>query len=139
MIQDALLRFSVVQVLTTGTQVSINSYDLGVAREAGRGDDLRVRVTVNSAFAGGSSLQVNIVEDSQGSLATATLVQGGTPFAEGALTVGKVVLDIVPPLTTKRYIGLQYVSIGTHTAGAVDGGIVFDTDSAVTFPAVVGF
>ena len=113
MILDALTRFSVAQPVTTGTQVSTNSYDTGSPRDIGRGSDLRVRVTVGIPFTGGSSLQVNIVEDTSGALASPTVALAGVPFAEVSLTAGKVLLDVILPATTKRFIGLQFVN-GRH-------------------------
>jgi hypothetical protein len=55
MITDAQTKFSDAQAVTTGTQVSTNSYDMGVARDIGRGRDLRVYANVTTAFTGGTS------------------------------------------------------------------------------------
>jgi hypothetical protein len=63
----------------------------------------------------------------------------GAVIAEASLTAGKVLVDQVLPRPRKRYVGLQFVTVGTHTAGAVTGGIVMNTDSNTTFPAVTGF
>jgi hypothetical protein len=52
---------------------------------------------------------------------------------------GRRILDVNLPQTSKRYVGLQYVSVGTHTAGAVDAGMVLDTDSGTTFAANTGY
>jgi hypothetical protein len=139
MITDAQTQFSSAQAVTTGTQLSTNSYDMGVARDIGRGRDLRIYANATTAFTGGTSLQVNIVESVNSDLSSATVISTGTVIAEAALTAGKVLVDQVLPATSKRYVGLQYVTVGTHTAGAVTGGIVMNTDSNTTFPAVTGF
>jgi hypothetical protein len=139
MITDAQTNFSNAQALTTGTVVSTNSYDMGVARDIGRGRDLRIYCNVTTAFASGTSLQVNVIESVNSDLSSATVIASGPTVAEAALTAGKVALDIVLPQTSKRYVGLQYVNTGTHTAGAVTSGIVMNTDSNTTFPAVTGF
>jgi hypothetical protein len=139
MITDAQTKFSDAQAVTTGTQVSTNAYDMGVARDIGRGRDLRIYATATTAFTGGTSLQVNVIESANSDLSSASVISSGAVVAEAALTAGKVLLDIALPQTSKRYVGLQYVSVGTHTAGAVTGGIVLNTDSNTTFPAVTGF
>ena len=139
MITDAQTRFSDSQAVTTGTQLSTNSYDMGVARDIGRGRELRIFCNVVTAFASGTSLQVNVVESVNSDLSSASVIYTGTAVAEAALTAGKVILDQPLPATSKRYIGLQFVTVGTHTAGAVTGGIVMNTDSNTYFPAVTGF
>lgn len=139
MILDASTSFSIAQAITTGTQLSSNPYDAGVPRDVGVGDAIRIRATVNAAFGGGSSLQVNIVEDSQASLATATVLLSSPPIAEASLTAGAVILDAVLPKTKKRFIGLQYVSVGTHTSGTVDAGVQLDADSNAKFLGNIGY
>lgn len=139
MITDAQTRFSDAQAITTGTQLSTNAYDMAIARDIGRGRALRIYVTATVAFAGGTSLQVNVVESVNSDLSAATVIFTGAAVAEASLTAGAKLLDQVLPQTSKRYLGLQYVSVGTHTAGAVTGGIVMDTDSGTYFPAVTGF
>lgn len=139
MITDAQTKFSDAQAVTTGTQLSTNAYDMGVARDIGRGRDLRIYVNATTAFTGGTSLQVNVVESNNSDLSSATVIATGAVIAEASLTAGRALVDIVLPTTTKRYIGLQFVTVGTHTAGAVTGGIVLNTDSNTTFPAVTGY
>lgn len=139
MITDAQTKFSDAQAVTTGTQLSTNSYDMGVARDIGRGNQLRVYANVTTAFASGTSLQVNVVESVNSDLSSATVISTGTAVVEASLTAGKVLVDLPLPTTSKRYVGLQFVTVGTHTAGAVTGGIVMSTDSATYFAANTGF
>lgn len=139
MITDAQTNFSSGQAITSGTQLSTNTYDLGTARDVGRGRALRIYAHATTTFTGGTSLAVNIVEDTQASLATATVIETGNATVEAGLTAGTRLMDIVLPKTSKRYIGLQYVSVGVHTAGAVTAGMVMDSDSGVYFPANTGF
>lgn len=138
-ITDAQTRFSSAQAVTTGTQVSTNSYDMGVARDIGRGGNIRVKVTIDTTFTGGTSLQVNLVESVNSDLSSSTALFTGTAVVEASLTAGTSLLDRILPPTTKRYIGLQFVTVGTHTAGAVTGGLVLDTDSGTYFTANTGF
>jgi hypothetical protein len=139
MITDAQTRFSSGQAVTTGTQVSTNSYDLGIARDVGRGGNLRVYANATATFTGGTSLQASVVESVNSDLSSATVIVSGPVFAEASLVAGTRLLDVALPLTSKRYLGVQYTSVGTHTAGTVDSGIVIDTDSGTTFAANTGF
>jgi hypothetical protein len=138
MITDAQTKFSDAQAVTTGTQVSTNAYDMGVARDVGRGRNLRVYANVGTAFTAGTSLQTNVIESANSDLSSPSVIATGAVIAEASLTAGARLLDIVLPQTSKRYLGLQFVTVGTHTAGTVNGGIVMDTDSNTTFPAVTG-
>lgn len=139
MITDAQTKFSDAQAVTTGTQVSTNAYDMGVARDIGRGRQLRVYATVGTAFTGGTNLQVNVIQSANSDLSSPTVIYTGTAIAEASLTAGKTLLDVPLPPTSARYLGLQFVTSGTHTAGTVNGGIVMETDSNTTFAANTGF
>jgi hypothetical protein len=139
MITDAQTKFSDAQAVTTGTQVSTNDYDMAIARDIGRGTQLRVYASVVTAFASGTSLQVNIIQSANSDLSSPTVIYTGAVIAEAALTAGKALLDVPLPPTSARYLGLQYVTVGTHTAGAVTGGIVLSTDSNTNFAANTGF
>jgi hypothetical protein len=139
MITDAQTKFSDAQAVTTGTQVSTNDYDMGTARDIGRGRPLRIVANVGTAFTGGTSLQTNVIESANSDLSSPTVIVTGAVIAEAALTAGKSLLDVVLPTTTKRYLGLQFVTVGTHTAGTVNGGIVMDSDSNTYFAANTGF
>jgi hypothetical protein len=138
MITDAQTKFSDAQAVTTGTQVSTNAYDMGVARDIGRGRQLRIFANVGTAFTGGTSLQANVIESANSDLSSPAVLATGAVVAEASLTSGARLLDVTVPQTSKRYLGLQFVTVGTHTAGTVNGGIVIDTDSNTTFPAVTG-
>lgn len=139
MITDAQTRFSTAQAVTTGTQLSTNNYDLGLARDVGGGNRLRIFCNVGTTFTGGTSLQVNVIEDSASNMGTATVIINGPVVAEASLVAGLRLLEVALPKTTKRYIGLQFVTVGVHGAGAVDAGIVLEADSGIYYPANTGF
>ena len=138
MITDAQTRLSNVQALTSGTVASTNSYDLGKGRDIGRGQPLRMIVTVDTAFAGGTSVTPNIIESDNADLSSPSQIGLGETTLEAGLTAGAKIMDRVLPKTSKRYIGVQYVNSGTHSAGAVSAHIVIDTDSSTQFQANTG-
>lgn len=132
MITDRELTFSNNQAVTTGTQVSADVIDTGVAGiNINTNRELQVYVAVTTAFADGTSLNVNLIESAASNLGTPTVLASSGVIAEASLTKGAVLLRMAVPRTSKRYLGLQFVTVGTHTAGTVWGGLVRDTDDTV--------
>lgn len=132
---DRETTFSNNQAVTTGTQYSTDKYDTGLAGHpninTGRG--LQVLVLVTTTFTGGTSLQVNVVESANSDLSSPTVIHTGTVTAEASLTAGTRLIATTLPRTSKRYIGLQFVTVGTHGAGTIWGGLVRDIDDT-SFP-----
>src|SRR5688500_13010907 len=126
MIMDALLRPSDAQAVAT-TELSDFSIDLGVARDLGRGEPLRAIALVTTAFVDGTSLRADLVESDNADLSSSSIVSQGAVIVTANLTAGAKLLDVVVPRTTKRYLGFNYIVVGTHTAGKVTSGIVKDT------------
>jgi Bbp16 len=132
---------------TVGSQVSTNQLDLGIiglptsaggggARDIGIGDDpaMKLLVLVTTAFASGTSLQVNVQgapDNGAGAPGAFVIMASGPVVAEANLIVGARLLDIdmprpAPAQPLPRFLQLGYVSVGTHTAGAVKGFLVLD-------------
>jgi hypothetical protein len=130
MYMDAQARPSLAQAVTTGTQVSTDSIDLLTAIDnPGRsGQPLRAVAVCTTTFTGGTSLQVNLISSASSNLSSPTVVATGAVIVEASLTAGTKLLDVPMPDITQRYLGFQYVTVGTHTAGAVTAGIVGGTD-----------
>lgn len=150
MILDGLLQFHSPaggDTPTTGSQVSGNSLDLGLsglptssggggARDIGIGDDpaMKLLVLVATAFASGTSLQVNIQgapDNGSGAAGSFTVMASGPVVAEASLIVGARLFDDdmprpAPGQPLPRFIQLGYVTVGTHTAGAVKAYLVLD-------------
>jgi hypothetical protein len=136
MMTDRETTFSNDQAVTTGTQYSTDVYDTGLASNPNinTNRELQVLAVVTTAFTGGTSLVCNFVESDNSDLSSPTILAASGTIAEAALTVGKRLLATAVPRTSKRYLGFQFVTVGTHTAGKVFGGIVRDIDDT-TFPA----
>lgn len=136
MITDRETTFSDNQAVTTGTEYSTDKYDTGLADHPNinTNRELQALVVVTTAFADGTSLKVDLVESANADLSSPTVLMTGAVIAEAALTAGKRVLEGPVPRTSKRYIGLRYTTVGTHTAGKVWGGLVRDIDDTA-FPA----
>lgn len=140
---------------TTGTQVASNILDLGVtngipasavngggARDIGIGDDpsLKLSVLVTTAFTVGTSLQLELsgAPDAGSNTPGSYTVMWLSPaFAEAALVAGEQLANIDVPMITAgqplpRYLRLRFITVGTHTTGAVEAQIVLDRDDQIT-------
>ena len=148
---------------TTGTQESSNVIDLGVtsgipssangagARDIGIGDDpaLKLMVNVNTTFTGGTSLQIRLSgapDDGTGGIGSYTVMYTGPAVAEATLLQGARLADIdvprvIPGQVLPRFLRLDYISVGTHGAGKIEGSIVIDRDDQIrgTTGAVSGY
>ena len=159
MILDGLLQFTGAagavngDTPTTGTQQSTNVIDLVSARDMGIGDDpaLKLFIEVLTTFTGGTSLQVDLTgapDNGSGLPGTYTSMWTTGAVLEADLLAGRYLANIDVPrirLPTgsgasaaqplPRFLRLQYVSAGTHTAGSLYGSIVLDRQDYVTYPA----
>lgn len=146
MIIDALLQFSgsitgntvTAQSLVgaAATFTSTNVVDLAgvgtgnTARDIGQGGGLEIAVEVVQAFAGGTSMQVALVLADDAAISVNVeqiLLEAALPIA--SLTAGTLIpihLDRAAPLPAKRYMALQYTTVGTMTGGSVIAAVVRD-------------
>lgn len=133
---------------TTGTQDSSNIIDLGVtsgipssangggARDLGVGDDpsLKLLAVVTTAFASGTSLQIVLAgapDNGAGAPGAFTTMYTGPAVAEANLLQGATIADVdvprvIPGQALPRFIKLQYVTVGTHTAGKIEATVALD-------------
>lgn len=130
MIIDRQLLFSNGQAITAAaTSASTDIYDTGAAGiNINTNRELQIYAAVTEAFAGGTNVTVNLIQSATENMASPTVLVSSGTIATAALTRGAVLLRLAVPRTSQRYIALQYVSTGTHTAGRITGGIVCDTD-----------
>lgn len=134
---------------TTGTQTSTNIIDLhttGIpvlangqgARDIGIGDKpaLKLVAWVTVAFASGTSLQVNLqgaTDNGSGAPASFSTWWSSPVYAEATLVAGARLYDMDMPrppagIAIPRFLQLQYVTVGTHTAGTLKSWIVIDRE-----------
>ncbi len=139
MLLDAQNMFSNAQAVTTGTQVSTDKIDLRGATtirtdtlgntpvdDPGRSPDIDILVQVDTTFTGGTSLQVNLVADDDPALGSPTVLQSSAVIPEASLIAGYNFKLQIPPgiATADRYLGLQFVTVGTHSTGTITAGII---------------
>lgn len=142
---------------TTGTQNASNVIDLGVrsgvpasisggggggARDIGVGDDpsLKLSAIVTTAFASGTSLALILAgapDNGSGAEGTyTTMWQSPAAVVEASLVAGAQLANIdVPRMIAgqplPRFLRLSFVTVGTHTAGAIEAQIVIDRDDQI--------
>lgn len=143
MITDAQLRLSNAQDLFTPAAGTINSTNvlnlLSAPRNVSRGQGARLIVTVDEAFAGGTSLNILLVDDDNTTLSSpATRAQTGVVALANLAGLGGVLWDIPLPNLLQQYVGLQYVTVGDFTTGKVSAHIVAETDYQPYMKAVTG-
>jgi hypothetical protein len=136
---------------TTGTQQSTNVIDLVAARDLGIGDDpaLKLLVQVLTTFTGGTSLDVQLQgapDNGSGLPGAYTTMWDSTAIAEANLTAGTYIANVDLPRifgptplkpgiqVLPRFLRLNYVTVLTHTAGALFGAIVLDREDQLSYP-----
>jgi len=138
---------------TTGTQAASNIIDLGVvlgipsyangggARDIGVGDDpaMKFSAMVTTAITGGTSLQLQIQgapDNGSGAAGSYTTMWTSAAIVEASLVAGAQLANIdmpriVPGQAVPRFIKLNFISVGTHSAGAIECNLVLDQDNQI--------
>lgn len=131
-LSDELL-FSDEQAITT-TAASTNLIDFGDAaallggpadqsQDIGRGVPVPIFINVTEAFAAGTSLQVQLQTDSDSGFGSPTTLLETEVVATASLVAGYQFSPLYLPQHIERYVRLNYVVVGTHSAGKVSAGI----------------
>jgi hypothetical protein len=117
--------------MAAGTTVSTDSIDLQTAnRNIGRSFAMRMVCVVTTALAGGTSIQVQLIQSANANLTSPDVLASGPVVPLASAVAGAELLDVPIPGTTKRYLGVQFVTVGTFTgAGAVQADVVAETDN----------
>jgi hypothetical protein len=138
---------------TTGTQHSSNVIDLGVtsgvpssangggARDIGTGDNpqLKLSAIVTTAFSGGTGLTIQLSgapDNGSGAAGSWTPMWTSEEMLEAVLIAGAQIANVGVPRpifeqVLPRFLRLDYISDGTHSAGALEAQIVIDRDDQV--------
>jgi hypothetical protein len=136
MITDAYLLVcdQLASIRAAATYTSNNTIDLSVNRDLGVAP-LKVLYNVDVAFAGGTSVQPQIITSAAANLGSPTVIDGGNTILLAALTLGAMFIRDLPELTGpsgvgttgQRYLGIQFVGVGVFTLGTISARLVKDT------------
>ena len=145
MILDSLAELGYQQDIHAGSCASTNSYNFGLRHNyddawnphsgppnPGQGNPMRVLFTVTTAFAGGTSLQVNL-QDSADDTTFADMVAGATEAIPLASLVEGFQFELFVPDSCRQYMQAYYTLVGAFTAGAISADIVLDVQTARTW------
>jgi hypothetical protein len=115
--------------------VSTNTIDLGLARDIGSGENLYVVFSVDVAFAGGTSVDFQLITSAAANLGSPTVIATTGAIATATLVLGyQIALRIPPrPGAVQRYLGAQAVSLGTFTTGTITTRVVKDIDEVAYY------
>jgi hypothetical protein len=132
---------------TTGTQTSSNILDLHMAgipvlanlqgaRDMGIGDDpaIKILAIITTTFGAGTSLQLTLQgAPDNGSGAPGSFVSwwSSPVYTEAQLVGGATLFNMDMPrppaaVSIPRFLQFQYISVGTHTSGAIEICLVLD-------------
>jgi hypothetical protein len=137
MIRDINLNFDTALAITV-TATSTNVIDLGAKRDLGPTEPLAISAIVTTGFAGGTSLAVAVQGSPDDATWTTLLTGEAVPVAslvEGAQIANYDVPHADPVgLAPYRYLRLQYIVVGTMTAGALTSDLVSTKSSVTNYP-----
>lgn len=139
MIPDYFTQVSSAQAVTTSA-VSTNTIDLLQNRDIGEGKKLIMAFAINSALAGGTSIQFQVIGSASNTLsAPIVLGQSDTiPIADPRVAVGMMVYVDFNSLYKNlgyRYIGANYNIVGTMTGGTITANIVETVEDFKAYPS----
>lgn len=116
--------FSEAQAVT-GTAVASTNY----IKTKGDGlySDIFLDVSVNTAFAGGTSLQIDLQTDDNTSFSSAKTLMSVVVAVADLTQYAKLFLGQLPT-GVESYIRLYYTPTGTFTAGKLDASLTYGTN-----------
>lgn len=140
MITDAQTRLAQGQAVTAATTtISQNVYDTTVARNLGRGSVLRLVVSADTAFAGGTDLKFTYEESSNPDGSSSNVLATSPTTTQANAAAGVKFWDIRLPDNKLRYVFVRVTSTGTFTAGSFSANIVQTTDAPNIAAANTGY
>ena len=119
-IMDSQNELSDAQAVTV-TAISTDIIDLNTYPQFAGGEDLNLIVDVSTTFAGGTSIRAVLWTDGTTTTTNGQDIISGDVVATANATAGANLLTVnLKGLTLERYIGVQYVVVGTMSAGKVE-------------------
>lgn len=136
MILDAHNLFSDAQAITANA-ASTNYIDLGAVRGPGVGENLYIRLSVDTAFTDSSSNSTGVVTletDDNSSFSSATTSQTLFTIATNAAAGTVYRARLAPGAANERYLRLYFTMAGgDFSAGAVTAAIVHGDENSIAY------
>lgn len=139
MITDYFTQVASAQAVTTSA-VSTNVIDLLQNRDIGEGKKLIMAFATNTAWAGGTSIEFQVIGSASNTLSAPIVLgtSGAIPIADPRLTAGRMVYVDFNSLylsTGYRYIGANFNVVGTMSGGTVTANIVETIEDTKFYPS----
>lgn len=127
MILDKQNMLAEAQVVTVSA-VSVNTMDLGVARDMGAGEDISffVGVDVSVTAVGAATVDFQVITSAGAALGTPTVLSATGPIGKAELVAGRKLIELKVPRAIllaqpigQRFLGVQFVvATGPLTTGS---------------------
>jgi hypothetical protein len=121
----------------TVAAVSTDHINHGANRDLDRNTPARIRVQVATAFAGGTSIQAIVQTATDAAFTAPIAIETGAVFTTAQAIAGAVLLDCAFPRDHLQFTRINYVVVGTMTAGAVNAFVALDTPNSKQYPDAV--
>ena len=129
-IMDAQNELSDAQAVTV-TAVSTNVIDLNDYPQFAGGEDLNLIVRVNTTYTGGTSIRAVLWTDDTTTVTSGADIISGDVVVTASATAGTDLLVVnLKGLPLQQYVGVQYVVVGTMSAGKCDAFLACTPDKA---------
>ena len=132
---DLLFDEDFTAITTAATTLGLKSLDMDTTPpdQIGNGNVVCVRFQMTTGWVGGVGINFNVIESAFAALTSPTVVAASGVVLTAQLGVGAGFnLEIPIERLLLRYLGVQYVSTGTFSAGAITAGIWLDQQTSKT-------
>ena len=118
---------------------SVNTLDLGVARDLGPGEEIKLAIAIATAFTAAGAATLNVQLQGSPDNATWTTIQETSAMPVANLVAGFIlnleIASAAPGQARPRYYRLNYqVATGPFTAGVFSSFFTLDRQNAIYYP-----
>lgn len=132
----------------TPSSIDTNPNEDGVGVGATGGRNIGGAPTINlfaqtvEAFAGGTSVDIQVIQSAAALLTAPDVIVRTGAVVTASLVAGKAFQFILQPDSiTKRYLGMQFTTVGTYTGtDRIVAGVIWDLQTNFSdWPAITGY
>ena len=129
MILDKQWAFSESQAVQQNGTSAASTNIVDMKRQTLLGDNLEILVTITEAYAGGTSVQFDVIDDTAEAMnASPAVIATGGVKTIATLALGYQ-FTILLPRNIRRYVAMKYTTVGDPTAGKISACLVANTQT----------
>lgn len=121
----------------TVTAVSTDHINHTGNRDIDRNTAPRIRVQVGTTFVGGTSIQAIVQTATDSAFTSPIVIETGPVVPVAQAIAGAILLDTDFPPNALQFTRMNYVVVGTMTAGTVNAFIALDTPNSRQYPDAI--